>query len=130
MINHMEHIEDVIEAELTRLKLGDKVGYTLCGPTLVPGRTGQLEMGWHMMVTIAHNVLLNQNDVGISVPVVGLLPPDEIFKKGVEYLLDEARKERHRLSTVEPDVLEGSVVPPGQGLPPGLQGMRLGGPEG
>lgn len=123
MIDQAKRIRELFKSELDKIKLSDTVGFAIEGPSYVPSQKG-ITMGWVAMVTLKHNILLGQDDIGVTVPIMGVLPPDDIFQKGAAYILDEARKLRHEMSTgnVSADgALEGNVIPPGL-RPNGLSG--------
>src|ERR1039457_7206642 len=104
MIDHAKRIREVFKGELNKIKLGDTVGFAVDGPAYVPSQQG-ITVGWLIMVTLKHNVLLGQPDLGVSVPVMGVLPPDEVFRQGAAYILEEARKLRHQASQPDTDIV-------------------------
>lgn len=125
MIDVAKHIREVVKDELNRLKMGDTLGFALDGPAYVPTPDGQLTVGWLALITIKHNTLIGVPDLGVSVPVYGVRPPDDIFRKTAQMLLEEARKERHKMSQKPPEpspreiaaaqqaAKEGVIIPPG-----------------
>ena len=124
MIDQAKRLREIFGAELKKLALGDTVGYAVDGPQYVPSPQG-ITMGWVIMVSLKHNMLIGQPDIGVGCPVMGVLPPDEVFRKGAEYILDEARKLRQEANNPsEPPHVEQAAEQAQAGLiPPGLQGL-------
>ncbi len=114
MIDVAKHVREVFKDELNKLKLGDTVGFAVDGPSYVASPQG-VTVGWLLLVTLKHNILIGQPDIGVTVPLVGVMPPDEFFRKGAALVLEEARKLRHEMSQKPPDdgALQGNVIPPG-----------------
>lgn len=92
-----ERVCGVISQELDRTKGADSVGFAVDGPTRVPAPKG-FARGWVIMVTLKHDVRLDLPDVGVSMPVYGAMPDDDIFRQAVTFLLEKARTERVRLT--------------------------------
>jgi hypothetical protein len=120
----LKHYREVYATEINRLKLSDTVGFAFSGPMFVPTpQAGQLALGWSMMLTLKHRKLLGQPDIGVHIPVIGMIPEDNVIRKGAEFLLENAREERLKLESVpmsppEEGVLEGTVIPrQGSGAP-------------
>jgi hypothetical protein len=120
VIDQAKRIRELFKAELDRIKLGDTVGFAVDGPCYVPSPQG-IGVGWLILITLKHNVLLGQSDIGVTVPVMGVLPPDDVFRKGASVILEEARKMREQAN--HPDSVDGAVQ--GQVIPPGLAGKTL-----
>jgi hypothetical protein len=129
-----KHYREVFATEINKLKMKDTVGFGFTGPMYVPTPQG-LTVGWSMMLTLKHNVLIGQPDVGVHIPVMGMTPEDDLIRKGAQFLLENAREERHKMSTVvntddTDTVLEGQVVPRqgnGSPVPAGLLPNGVGG---
>lgn len=126
MIDAAKHVREVFKDELNKIRLADTVGFAVDGPAYVASPQG-ITIGWVLMVTLRHNVLIGQPDIGVTVPLVGVMPPDEFFRKGAALVLEEARKLRHEMSQPKPpeavsDAIEGNVIPPGL-IGKGLGGM-------
>jgi hypothetical protein len=134
MINHQERISVVFETELNRIKLTDTItGFAVNGPGIVQHPQG-VAVGWTIMATLKHSKLLGKDDIGVSMPIYGVLPPDDIFRQGAQFLVEEMRKQRTLEEEIKPEetavldgALEGKVMPRANELPPGLQGLKLGG---
>jgi len=56
-----------------------------------------------------------------TIPVIGGLPPDGVFRQGAALVLEEARK--LRLKASQPETVDGAIQ--GQVIPPGLAGKKL-----
>lgn len=99
MIDIADKYREVFAAELDEIRLGDTItGYSIDGPAYVPSPQG-ITVGWMLMITLKHNVLLGQEDVAVTVPLLGILPNDSIIRQGAKYVLEEARRIRHEAST-------------------------------
>jgi hypothetical protein len=125
VIDQAQRIRDLFSAELSQIKLGDTVGYAITGPTLVPNQQGEPVIGWLAMVTLKHNILIGQPDIGAAAPIAGVLPPDEVFRQVAKAVLERARALRHEASTMTPEELAarqqgGPNTNPA--VPPGLAG--------
>jgi hypothetical protein len=125
VIDQAQRVRDIFSTELDKLKLADTVGYGITGPAIVPNQQGEPVIGWVFMVTIKHNVLIGQPDIGVSAPVAGVLPPDDVFAQVAKVLIEEARRLRHEASTMTPEELAarqqgGPNTKPA--VPPGLLG--------
>jgi hypothetical protein len=125
VIDQAKRIREVFRGELDRIRLGDAVGFAVDGPCYVPSQQG-IAVGWLILVTLRHNVLLGQPDIGVTVPVIGVLPPDDVFRKGAAVILEEARKLRNQAN--HPEHVDGAIQ--GQVIPPGLVGRNLAGAVG
>jgi hypothetical protein len=121
VIDQAKRIRELFRSELDRLKLGDSVGFAVDGPAYVPSQQG-ITVGWLILVTLKHNKLLGQSDIGVTVPVMGVLPPDDVFRKGAAVILEEARKLRDAAN--RPEAAAGGAVQ-GQVIPPGLVPQKL-----
>lgn len=125
MIDQAQRVRDVFSTELDTLKLTDTVGYSVTGPAIVPNQDGSPVIGWVFMITLKHNVLIGQPDLGVSAPVTGVLPPDDVFRQVAKVLIEEARRLRHEASAMKPEELAArqqggpNTIP---GVPPGLIG--------
>ena len=106
-----EFLEEVMTGKLNTIRFTDLVTAEANGPSLVPVQTpaGQdLQVGWYLTVWLAHNRLLGQGPVGVTVPVSGISPNMEMVKVITEKLLDEARKVRQKANEppATPDAAE------------------------
>lgn len=125
--SHQLRLDQLVKSRLKQLALNDILTGEVNGPCYVmgpdpAGRMG-LQVGWVVMVTLKHNVLLGQPDIGVAVPIAGVLPPDEVFNKAAEFLLEEARKLRHQESSAKPLVIQGEVQ---DELPLGIPKLAVG----
>lgn len=86
--------------KLNMIKFTDLVTAEASGPQLVvvPAPQGgqDLQVGWQLTVWLAHNMLIGQGPVGVTVPLGGISPPVELVQMITERLLDEARKIRQK----------------------------------
>jgi len=107
MQRQRERLETAMNGKLGEIKLKDKTVCEVSGPQLVyaPDQTGQpsLQLGWQLTLWLEHDRLIGQDPIGVTVPLAGLLPPVEIVESAVPYLLEEARKIRHRANSPIPD---------------------------
>jgi hypothetical protein len=105
MIDHAKHIESVVKDELAKAcaKLGidkSEVGYAIGGfgglmPVMSDGGPS-IEAAWTLLLSLKNSRLLGQGPEGASVPIPGVLPPDDGFRVVVNLLLkniDERRTE-------------------------------------
>jgi hypothetical protein len=105
LIDQTQRIREIFTEELEKHKITDTIGAGVTGPTLVPNDQGDPVIGWIVMVTLKHNILLGQPDIGAAVPIAGVLPPDDVFRHVARRLLEETRRLRHEASTMSPEEL-------------------------
>jgi hypothetical protein len=84
MIDQIARITGIVKGEVKKRALNLPAGYFVgpaFGPVPVQGQAGQMQLGpvWVVTVTMA-NPLLGQTDIAQSVPIPGVLPPDEAFR--------------------------------------------------
>lgn len=95
-----DFLEETMTGVLDGIKFTDLVTAEASGPQIVVVPTQQggqdLQVGWQLTVWLAHNRLLGQAPVGVTVPVGGMSPPVEMVKLVTGKLLDEARKIRQK----------------------------------
>lgn len=109
MYGHNRRITELCASTLKKIKLGDTVGVDVTGPAYVvaPDDNGNpaMQVGWIVTVWLKHNVLLDAPDVGVCIPLRGVLPPDGAFEQVTKLLLDQARELRIKMANVpaEPD---------------------------
>lgn len=102
MIYHANHIESVVRDELIKACAAngiskDEAGFAIGGfgalmPVVMNGATG-IAPAWSLLISLRHR-LLGHGPVGASVPVPGVLPPDEVFRKTVKELLPKVIEQR------------------------------------
>lgn len=131
MIDHAKRLIEVFATELNRVKLGDTVSFALNGPGVVIGPQGPA-IGWTALVTLKHNKLVGQDDIGLSMPIFGVLPPDDVFRQAANFLVEKLREERSNMNNPRPEELADAMAATGpeNQLPPGLRGLKLGGAVG
>lgn len=110
MIDHTAYYENIVKGEIavTCQKLGlDKndVGWAIGGHGAIgvlispnpAGGPNQITFGpvWSITVSFRH-LLLGQPRVGGSLPVPGVLPPDEHFRMVAQRLVTEVNAQRER----------------------------------
>lgn len=107
-----DFLEQAMTEKLNQIKFTDLVTAEASGPQLVvvPAQGGgqDLQVGWQLTVWLAHNMLIGQGPVGVTVPLGGISPPLEIVRVITEKLLDEARKVRQKANQppATPDAAE------------------------
>lgn len=120
--------EHLMTEALYALRLSDEVGFALCGPTYVPAPPppqgpGGLVVGWMIEVSLRHNVLVGQDDISVTVPLMGTTPPEEAFAEGTKYILEKAREIRDQANAeASAPLVDANVPEPGARvqLPPGV----------
>lgn len=119
-----EHVREVMWNKLKSIKLADVItSVDAVGPVFVmAGSPPQPGIGWQLSVGLRHNRLIGQPPIIFTAGLGGVMPPDEMFEKFAEFLLEKAREERDRLNAMPVDKPD---VTPGRSLPPGLQGKSL-----
>lgn len=107
-----DFLEKVMTDKLAQVKFTDQVTAEAAGPQMIlmPIPTGgqEWQMGWLLTVWLAHNRLIGQGPVGVTVPVNGLSPNVQLVEVITERLLDEARKVRQKANEppATPDAAE------------------------
>ena len=106
-----DFLEEIMRAKLDTIKFTDLVTPEASGPQLVviPTPQGQdLQVGWQLTVWLAHNMLIGQGPVGVTVPVGGISPNVQMVEAITTRLLDEARKVRQKANEppATPDAAE------------------------
>lgn len=97
MIDHNARISGLVRAHLKTLALGQAAGSAVTqGYVLTVDQHGEqaLKVGWLVMVTIPQRIRLlgvPDSDIGVTVPIAGVLPPDDIFRQAVSLLLEKCR---------------------------------------
>jgi hypothetical protein len=98
MIDQMAHVTGVVKGELGKLTMGKEstgcaVGYSF--GTVPVDKEGQVYIGplWMVLVSMRHP-LIGYDDIALSLPVLGVLPSDSVFRQMTGRLLGECRKAR------------------------------------
>ena len=93
MIDHKERLGRVFTAEVARIQGSDTVGVAVNGPCYVPSDEG-ITVGWVILVSLKHDSLLDRPDLGVAIPIKGVLPPDGVFREAAVIALEKAREAR------------------------------------
>lgn len=100
--SHHKRIYEMCNHKFQELRLTDKGGVDVTGPGYVvaPDDNGNpsLQVGWTVTVWLKHNKLIGEPDLGVMVPLRGVLPPDLAFNQVVGMLLENARDLRAKMS--------------------------------
>ena len=127
-VNHVERITSLVKATLKKVSLGEPHGYSVSmGYVLCPHpetNEPQLMVGWTIAVTIRNTANLQGQDIGVAIPIGGVLPPDQIFEQATTFLFQKCMEERDRsMDTATYAVTSGPVgAPPrADGIPRGLK---------
>ena len=97
MIDHAARYTDIVKGEIGQRALADKLRFGFgvnqaFGPYNNP-QTGEVEVGpcWLVMVSMKSNMAPFEM-VPLQVAVPGLLPPDELFRRVAEGLVEQLRE--------------------------------------
>jgi hypothetical protein len=104
MIDHQERIKGLVREHLKKRSMGVPYGIAVSpcfGPVPTEaGPMGQLGAVWVLIVTISSKPLIGVPDIGLGVPIPGVLPPDKLFTDVAEKLLDSCLEQRSLMLNV------------------------------
>ena len=120
--------EQMLTDALYAVRLSDDVGFAINGPCYVPAPPppqgpGGLVVGWMVEISLKHNVLIGQDDISVTVPLMGTTPPEESFAEAGKYILEKARELRDEANAeASAPLVDANVPGPGERvqLPPGV----------
>lgn len=99
MIDQQARVHSIVKGKLKQVALSRNslvgclvvYGTVLCPPADNPHGESKLQTGWHVMVTM-RSPIVGESDVGASIPIPGVMPPDVVFEQATEYLFGEVYK--------------------------------------
>lgn len=95
-----ERLSGVVRAKLKSIALSQPYGYDVsaCYAPQIneQGQMTGLAHSWLVTVSIP-NPMIGQPALAVSLPINGVVPPDPIFEKAAEMLLEKVKEEKDKL---------------------------------